>query len=565
MKRYPRWLNVFLCLLIALSSLFISPALADEKAKRVLILPLTIHSEKDLTFLNKGIMDMMAARIGQSANVIREDAPVPGKDPVQMASDLNADYVVTGSLTVFGDSASTDAALTAVDSGDTALQFSQFGQSSGDVLMHVNQFATQVSHYIESLSAAAPRVAAPTTVAPPVIIPQVATPVQPLQPLPPAAAAAPQTPAAPAPAAAPVVVATAAVTKTAKPPEALWTSSPFKGTIRALATGDVDGDGRPDIVFAHENQVVVEHRNGDRLDRLAAFDAGKRHSIIAVDAGDINGNGTAEIFVTRLDVHGKLDSVVLEWNGAALQAIASGLPWFFRVSQNPEKVVILMGQRRGAPSANDTGGLYEDSQFLPGVFQLTWTGKDYQAGRRLPLPGDMTIYRFALGDIFNDGQIRAIAYSTEDKLRIYDPAGSPLWAGQETLGGNPLYLETTSSTDVRTTDHTYLTQRLIAADLDGDGNVEVVTVHNRDAARGFVERFRKYTRGRVIALRWNKVNMKEIWAGEEIGGYISDFSLTDLDGDGRLEAVYAMVASTGFAQTKSSNIVVEQIGESSGE
>ena len=564
MKRYPRRLNVFLCLLTAFSSLFISPALADEKAKRVLILPLTIHSEKDLTFLNKGIMDMMAARISQSAKVIREDAPAPGKDPVQMGSDLNADYVVTGSLTVFGNSASTDAALTAVDSGDTALQFSQFGQSSGDVLMHVNQFATQVSQYIESLSAAAPRVAAPTAAAPAVMIPQVAPPVQPVQPLPPAAAAAPQAPAAPVPAAAPVVAAAAAVATTAEPVETLWTSNPFKGTISALATGDVDGDGRPDIVFAHENRIVVENRNGDRLERLAAFDAGKRHTLIAVDAGDINGNGTAEIFVTRLDVHGKLDSVVLEWNGSGLQAIASGQSWYFRVTDDPEKGMILMGQRRGTPSSNDTGGLYAYTHFLPGVFELTWTGNDYQAGRRIPLPGEMTIYRFARGDIFNDGKVRAIAYSPGDELRIYDPAGSPQWAGQETLGGSPLFLEATSTTDARTTDHTYLTQRLIAADLDGDGNVEVVTVHNRDAARGFVERFRKYTRGRVIALRWNKVNMKEIWTGEEISGYISDFSVADLNGDGRLEAVYAMVVSTGLTQTKSSNIVVEQIGSLSG-
>jgi len=79
-----------------------------------------------------------------------------------------------------------------------------------------------------------------------------------------------------------------------------------------------------------------------------------------------------------------------------------------------------------------------------------------------------------------------------------------------------------------------------------------------------VERFRKYTRGRVIALRWNKVNMKEIWTGEEISGFISDFSVADLDGDGRLEAVYAMVTSTGIMQAKSSNIVVEQIADLSG-
>ena len=566
MKRYRRRLTGFCGLFTILFIFSLIPALAQEKVNRVLILPLTIHSEKDLTFLNKGIMDMMASRISQSATVIRKPGMDPGKDPVQMARDLNADYVVTGSLTVYGDSASTDAALTEVDSGNTVLPFSQFGQSGGDVLKHINQFATQVSRYIDALSATAPKVAAPTAAAPAVMIPQVAAPVQPVPPPPPAVVAAPQAPAAPAGASAPVVAATAAAVAATPPADAetLWTSNPFKGTISALATADVNGDGRPDIVFAHENQIVVQDREGERLKRIAAFDAGKRHTIIAVDAGDINANGTAEIFVTRLNVHSKLDSIVLEWNGTGLQAIATNQRWYFRVTEDSEKGPMLMGQRRGTPSANDTGGLYAYTHFLPGVFELTWSGDGYQAGPRIPLPEDMTIYRFTRGDVFNDGKTRAIAYSTADELRIYEPTGSPQWAGQETLGGNPLFLEATSSTDARTKDKTYLTQRFIVADLDGDGNVEVVTVHNRDAARGFVERFRKYTRGRVIALRWNKVNMKEIWTGEEISGYISDFSLADIDGDGRLEAVYAMVASTGITQAKSSNIVVEQIGELSG-
>ena len=33
-----------------------------------------------------------------------------------------------------------------------------------------------------------------------------------------------------------------------------------------------------------------------------------------------------------------------------------------------------------------------------------------------------------------------------------------------------------------------------------------------------------------------------------------------MNGDGRLEMVYAMVNSTGLARTKSSNIVIEPIG-----
>lgn len=558
MKRNPRWLDGILRFFTVFLILVYSPALAEETAKRVLILPLTIHSEKDLNFLNKGIMDMMASRIGAAATVIRKDALAPGKDPIQMGRDLNADYVVSGSLTLFGNSASTDAALTAVDTGDAALQFHQFGQSSGDVLKHINQFATQAGQYLASQSAK-PQVAAPTAAAPAVMVPQVEPPVQPIPQPVPQSVVAPTPP--PAAAAAPTAAQAAAVEKEIEP---LWTSNPFKGTISALATGDVDGNGRPDIAFVHESRVVVETKNGDRLDRLAAFDAGKRHTIIALDAGDINGNGKAEIFVTRLDVHQKLDSVVLEYNGSALQPVAGDQPWYFRVGDDPEKGPILMGQRRGRPSGTDTGGLYEDSHFLPGVFELTWTGKEYQAGRRLPVPREMNIYRFARGDIFNDGKLRTIAYSNSDKLRIYDPAGNSQWAGRESFGGNPLFLESTSTTNVKTTDHTYLSQRFLIVDLNEDGKLEVVTVHNRDAARGMVERFRKYNRGRVIALRWNKVNMKEVWTGEEISGYISDFSLADLNGDGRLEAVYAMVASTGIMQTKSSNIVVEQIGELSG-
>jgi TolB-like protein len=558
LKRHLRRLTGFCCFFIALSILSPIPAPAQENAGRVLILPLTIHSEKDLTFLNQGIMDMMASRISQSATVIRRNNLDPGKDAVQMGRDLDADYVVTGSLTLFGNSASTDATLTAVDSGEAALQFSQFGQSSGDVLMHINQFATRVSQHLTPLSAEPSRIAAPIAAAPAVMVPQVAAPVQPAQPLPPSVAEAPQAPATPVPAAAPLVAAPA------KPDEALWTSTPFKGTVSALATGNVDGSGSPEIVFAHENQIVVVHRDGDRLDRIAAFDAGKRHTIVSVDAGDINGNGTAEIFVTRLDAHGRLDSVVLEWTGSGLQPIATDQRWYFRVTDDPEAGRLLTGQRRGTPSANDTGGLYADSHFLPGVFELAWTGNAYQAGRRFPIPDNVNIYRFSRGNVFNDGDIRTIAYSAEDKLRIYDPAGNPQWAGEETLGGSPLFLEATSSTDARTKDRTYLTQRLFVADLDGDGKVEVATVHNRDSARGVVERFRKYTRGRVVALGWNKVNMKERWKGEEISGYISDVSLADLNGDGRLEAVYAMVSSTGITQARTSNIVVEQIGELSG-
>jgi hypothetical protein len=151
--RYPRRLFVFRFLLGLLISFPLQPLAADPPAARVLILPLAIHSEKELAFLHHGVVDMLAARIGQSAEVIRHASLDPPQEPVQAGRDRLADYIVSGSLTVFDDRVSTDVMLTAVDTDAVALHFSRLGRSGGDILSHIDAFATQVNQYLASISA----------------------------------------------------------------------------------------------------------------------------------------------------------------------------------------------------------------------------------------------------------------------------------------------------------------------------------------------------------------------------------------------------------------------------
>ncbi len=552
----------FFCLLISINFLFVPPAFTVDQSYRVLLVPLTVHSEEKLDFLNQGIMDMLVSRISPAATVIRKNEIMPGTTPVQMGRDAGADYVITGSLTLFGNNASTDAVLTNVKTGEATLKYNRFGQSGGDVLLHIDQFAQKVNRHLSSL-ASAPPVTVPAKASSAGVAPQVAplptpaTPSAPVAASPHAAVMTTPKPVAPVAVAVPVM----------QPPEtekslgSLWVSNPLKGTISALTTGDIDGNGTPDIVLIRDNHIVVERIENNRLTRVAATDGGRTSKIIAVDSGDINGNRIDEIFVTRLTPQGGVDSFVLEWNGTGLGTLADGQRWYFRVADNSGKSPFLMGQRQAMPRANDTGGLYESNHFLPGVFELTWNGKSYQAGRRLALPGDLNIYRFTRGDIFGDRKIRTLAYTDADKLRIYDPAGSPQWISSEKFGGNPLFLESASSADSRNNDRTYLSQRLVLADLDDDGRVEVITAGNRDAARGFAQRFRIYNRGRIVVLRWNKIRMNEVWTSKENSGYISDFALADMNADGRREIVYVRVNRAGLTRTKSSNIVVEQIGD----
>lgn len=540
--------------MVALILMMVCPVVAadtdKDTEKRVLILPLTLHAEKKVPFLSQGIVDMLASRIARSATVIHSGSPESGKSPRKWGEEMNAGYVVSGSVTLFENTVSTDAILTRVDTGAVVVRFNQLGHSSGDVLAHVNAFATQVTHYLDAAPESSGTVAAgplapssgPSPQPAPVMIPATATPSsQPAAPTPPASGT-------PEPA--------QAASKTGN----LWVSPPFKGVINALTTADVTGGGTPNIVFLHNNQVVVMAKAGSRLDRVAAFDLSSPHTVVGLDAGDINQNQRAEIFVTRLAPNNQLDSLVLEWDGSALSPIATNQPWYFRVIPVPRKGPVLLGQRRGVRTQLDTGGLYTDAFFMPGIFELAPQGDGYAPGARLAIPNDHNLYQTALGPVFNDGIVRAIAYSAGDSLRIYDPAGNLHWADSETLGGNPFFLSVRSQTDRHTQGRCYLSQRLIPVDLDGDGAIEVMTVHNRDLTRGTVERFRKYTRGRILALRWNAVSLKPVWRGEEITGYISDFSVSDLDGDGKPEAVYAMVTASGWLQTQTSRIVVEAFG-----
>jgi hypothetical protein len=76
LKRYPQRLIVFFCLLAALFSPSVSPALTGGNATQVSILPLTINSQKDLLPLNQIIMDMKTLRISQWDGKIAAPFPI---------------------------------------------------------------------------------------------------------------------------------------------------------------------------------------------------------------------------------------------------------------------------------------------------------------------------------------------------------------------------------------------------------------------------------------------------------------------------------------------------------
>ena len=156
MRIKKKTVSLFFSSILLPALVFINSASAAEPA-RVLILPFTIHADEDLAYLKKGVADMLASRlalkdkievIGSTDSSLKtEQIPetINAAAAVSLGAKSRSDYVLFGSLTVFGNNISTDARFFDVHQKQALLTFSEVGNAQGEVISHINLFASKVN------------------------------------------------------------------------------------------------------------------------------------------------------------------------------------------------------------------------------------------------------------------------------------------------------------------------------------------------------------------------------------------------------------------------------------
>lgn len=536
MIRFRPWVAVVsgICCLALLSGI---SAAADTAPSKVLLFPFTIHAEKDLSFLNNGIQSMLAARLSRQGvvEVTRARQPVADEaEALEIGAARGATHVLTGTLTIFGNSVSTDAAMLDVRSKQARVRFSEAGAESGDVIRHVDQLARRIN---QEVFAVAPKAAV------------AASAPQPTKPEPAAAAATAAAAAVPAKTAAPSP-------KPAEGPQ-IWKSNLLNTALCGLTAGDVNGDGVVELAAIDTEAVYVYRRTGDDLTQLSIYKADRGDRLIGVDAADLNANGKAELYLTALGSGGQLASFVLEWDGSLLRNIARDLNWYFRALDAPGGSRVLIGQQRGSVMTASTTPELEDQNrlFRGAVVELAWRGDRLEPGAKIAVPQGMNVFGFTLGDALNDGRQVLVGFDDNNHLVIVGDTGRREYKSPGSFGGSLNYLEYPSGSQFTAADRYYLPLRVHVADLDGDGANDIVAARNKDQARNLLSRYRQFGSGQLVCLGWEKIALKEKWASEPVADFVADTTLADFDGDGRPEAAFAVSTSGGFLEKAQSYIV----------
>ncbi len=534
--------------------IFFSAGNALAKPLKVAIVPFKVNAEKDLSYLRNGIEDMLSSRLywENKVEVINRQAVEKAAASVagtmneskarKLGKELGADYVLFGSLTVFGNSVSIDAKMVDVTGKKQPLTFFNQSQGMDQVIPSVNRFASDINdkefgRVMETWRA----------------------PQSPPAPAPKTAQTEPEFRQNPnklisggfggeamrnAPKGAPGSGFIANQTASAQGAQ-FWKSRNFKLDITAIAIGDIDGDGKNETVFATDHTLEAYRYENKRFRKIGTLAKRDLDHLISVDVADINRNGVAEIFVSALDPFRKyLKSFVLEYNGKTFTQIVPESDWYYRVVNIPKRGHVLLGQKQGL-----------DSPWNKPIFELVWQNSRYEPANQVMPARRANVLGFCLGDVMNDGSEAAVAFNDLDNLKVYSSTGKTIWTDGEKSGGRLASFELPDNGNVETKNYAYYPERIVIKDFNKDGKNDVITTKNQRLSN--LISYRVFTHGEIEIRSWDGIGLATLWHTRKLSGYFSDFGIGDFDNDGKDELVASLVINTGsvvFTEPKSTII-----------
>lgn len=491
-------------LILIVSCLFLAGSLSTAAGPRkIAILPFTMNADRDLSFLQEGIVDMLASRIAwkgeleviEKGVVKSELAGVKGalnRDAaLAVGKRLGVDYVILGSLTVFGDSVSVDARILDVAKSEELI--TAFNQAKGmdAVIPTITQFAEDINEKVMGRPMAAGVQRAPSE--------------------------APSGPAG-----------------------LIGGEREFEGkSIRhaqsvsveavGMDAGDVDGDGKIELVFISSETVHVYKWAEKAFVQFKIAKVKGARGLIYVSVADLDRNGKAEIYVSNI---GEADvrSFVLEWDGKEFRPIAERVPWFLKVIDVPKQGKLLIGQRREA-----AGG------FLGPVVYLNRQGNRFEQTGPVSLPIDGNIFNFTFVDFSGTGGIDTVLFDSTDHLRLYESPSQEIWKSDEPFGG--AYAFISKENDDQSKDRIYISSPIVITDVDEDGQKEAMVCKNASKIGRLLARVRIYSSGTVHFMTRDQIGLSSKWITKKLSGAVVAYVVADVDHDNLPELVMVSVMS----------------------
>jgi hypothetical protein len=428
-----------------LTAMLLSCLPAAAAGKTLLLLPLAVYSDQSKDFLRPGLQSMFVSRLsGEDLQVVSEDRLLPllnekEKEGVnskeraeELARTLNADYAVFGSVTSVGAGYSVDLSLLDLTKKEPEL--------------------TRITRAFEEDQ----------------LIPKLADMVYDIR----------------------AVMAGVDI----RPQKAALSSGPEPQTksvlglfhepgagkkditpagrvslgmgVMAFDTGDLDGDGLPELVVLGREKLLIYDRKDKALEFRGGLDTSLGEEFLKVSVADVSGDGKAEIYLVSSGGM-RAESSIYEWagklrriskTGGHLRAVKAGNAGPVLLSQ--DSVVSHYFSGSISVMAFDGAKALTPKEKLPefkeGVQFYTLTPLD-------PKRGKNTLY---------------VGLNLDSYVCLWDGNGTLLWRSKDKVGGTNNTLNPARSYASDYIQEIQFNSRILVKDIDRNGKNEIVVIDN---------------------------------------------------------------------------------------
>ena len=509
-----------------------------SETKTVAVFPFEMNSSQDLGFLQNGLFSMLSSRLSNAGKVDvldREtvdkalaDAKAGGivkgafneSSARNLGAKMGVDYILFGSLTHYGESISLDASMVDVSGKKETLAFFEQSNSMGDVIPLVNSFAGDINmkvfnRNIDNRLYARPEKANPTLGG--------------LQ-------------------YAGGVGAYGGGMMAMQSGQGFTTHLKTQEVIRAMATGDLNNDGRLRIVTASDSSLQIYHLEGSLLTEETHLDYASYLRIIGLDVADINGNGYPEIFVTAMTVNREtLSSFVVEYNGTSYETLQEGLSYYFRIINSEDGNPVLYAQDKGR-------GPYAGK-----IYIMSPANDAYEEEKAIRMPRGTSVLALARGVVRENNGDEFLSINQHHRLVLINDAGSDEWESTEKYGKtNNYWFAEPRGADASYREREYFNPRIKFHSLGEDQKSKIFVIKNNELGGGMIGRIKRFKEGKVEVMSWNGIALAPMFQTMPLQGWVSDFDIQDIDNDGIEELLISVVTRSGVAilsKDKASNII----------
>jgi TolB-like protein len=498
--------NIYFIILL----LILFPVSAAAKDIKISIIPFKINSSENLDYLKDAVYSMLLTRLSQNDIEIVESEKInenlSDKELFFSGAEEKIDYIIMGSLNKIGSKISIDVKILNIKEGGLIKGLYIEGNSLDKLIPLIGQLSKNISDIFHG------------KVSKPKIKDEFLSNLK-----------------------RPKI-------NTLNIYKPFWESKSISGEIKNIDIGDMDGDGKEELVLISDNRLMICKIKGKKIKVIKRYKGNKGNQFLRVDLFDINRDKKDEIYVTNWD-YDKLKSFVIEYRDNEFKIISKNLKWFLRVIRLPGEGKVLIGEEYNKKDI-----------FKEGIKRILLKNGKYQEGKSIDIPiKDINIYSFDIGEY---GIL--VIDNKDNLLKLFSKKGNVLWISEEIYNISGNLIDKYPKEDILGYDKTSkipIPSRII------DRGRDIILFKNRGEYLDLFSPFSKgvpLRDGEIDAFLWNGSSFTINWKSKPVDGYISDIQIGDINSDGRKELIVVICRKKGLIFKKiKSNILLYKLPEKS--